>query len=368
MQTENTDPRAGWTSASSAESDNKCPGRHLAQKGIPEQPSPDSKFGDQIHQALFKGSPEGLSAAQESIYDSVLAIEQKLCVKFFGPDVEGKTPNPVKEKRYWATHPSGLKHSAQLDRVHRRGTRALIIDVKSLAGEVAESPRNLQLRDQACLYDYATSAITEIGVAIVQPLATHSPELCVYTPADLTQAKNELWARVTASNNPDAPRIPGPIQCKFCRAKGVCVEYQKWASAMVPAPKSLVDVPVSQWSPEQRVQFCDEFDVAQKWLNDCWQAMETGAKADPNFVPGYGLKDNSPRGKIVNLQKVFDRSNVLGVPLADFLEKSTITKEDLTELTRKFSKKKGKELESAVKQVIANDVQLSQVKQSLKKL
>ena len=361
--------RGQWTSASNAASDKLCPGRHNAQKGTPEARDRDSDFGDQVHQALAKGDPVGLSADQESIYLSVLEIEKKLCVKFFGPEVEGITPNPVKEKRYWSNwaDPS-FRHSGQLDRAHRKGTRALILDVKSLAGEVAESPKNMQLRDLACLFDMNNTALLEIGVAIVQPLVTHSPEICVYSRADLMTARTEMYLRVQASNRPDAPRVAGPVQCKFCRAQSRCPEYATYVSSLLPITESLVDVPVQQWSPEQRRSFCDNYDIAQKWLDNAWKAMEAGAKSQPDFVPGYALKDNPQRGKIVNLQAVFDRASALGVPLADFLKSSTIGKGDLKELLRTHAKAKGKALDAAVEKVVGDDKEMSALSQSLKKV
>jgi hypothetical protein len=360
--------RGQWTSASSAQADRNCPGRHNAQKGIPETPSSDSDFGTLIHKALEKGDPAGLTADQESIYLSVLEIEKKLCVKFFGPEVEGLTPNPVKEKRFWSNWADpAFKHSGQVDRAHRKGTKALIVDIKSLAGEVVESPSNLQLRDLACLFDMNNTALLEIGVAIIQPLVTHSPEICVYTRGDLMKARTEMYARVEASNKPNAPRIAGPVQCKFCRSKSACKEYSAYVGSLLPVPKSFVDVPVASWTPEQRQSFCDNFDIAQKWLNAAWEAMVAGAEKDGGFVPGYQLKDNPQRGTIINLQKVFDRASELGIPLADFLEKSTIGNGNLKELLRSFAKLKGKALDMAADKVIGDDEKLSAPSRSLKK-
>jgi hypothetical protein len=361
--------RGQWTSASSAGADKLCPGRHQAQAGIPNAEDKSSLFGDAVHQALAKGDPAGLSADQESIYLSVLEIEKKLCVKFFGPEVEGITPNPVREKRYWSNwaDPS-LMHSGQVDRAHRKQTKALIVDIKSLAGEVAESPTNMQLRDLACLFDMNSVGIVELGVAIIQPLVTHSPEICVYSRADLMKARTEMYLRVEASNRPNAPRIPGPVQCKFCRAKSTCREHAAYVGTLLPAPRVLVDVPIAEWTPEQRQQFCDTFDIAQKWLDAAWDAMVEGARKSPDFVPGYKLKENPQRGTIINLQRVFDRASALGVPLADFLEVSTIGKGNLKELLRKFAKLRGKQLDAQADKVVGEDEKLSEASQSLKKV
>jgi hypothetical protein len=360
--------RGIWTSASNAQADSLCPGRHQAQKGINDTDSESAEFGTQIHAALANGNSAGLSAAQESIYESVLEIEKKILSKYYGPEVLTLQPAPICERRFWAIWPDGFKHSGQVDRAHRKGVKALILDVKSLAGEVAESPRNMQLRDLACLFDIGTTALLEVAVAIIQPLVTHSPELCVYNRSDLNKARLEMYLRVSASNKPDAPRVPGAVQCKFCRAKAVCSEYSAYASALVPAPKDLVSVPVSQWTPEMRQSFCDNFDMAQKWLDGCWAALEAGAMGDPDFVPGYAMKDGQSRSKIVNLQAVFDRASGVGVPLVEFLAQSTVSKESLTEMVRKATSLKGKKLTDEVSRVIGTDFVKSECRQSLKKL
>lgn len=368
MTTVSSQDRGEWTSASNAQADALCMGRHQAQKGIPDVTSPDAAFGNAIHHALATGNPAGLTAQQEDIYESFLAIEQKLLVQFFGPQVQGLKPNPVCEKRYWAKWPDGLQHSGQLDRVHRIREKVLIIECKSLVGEIPESPRNMQLRDQAALFDIGNALVQEIGVAVIQPLATHSPELCVYNREHLMRAREEMYKRVAASNKPDAPRTAGELQCKFCKAKPQCAQYQAFAGSLVPVNKSLVDVPVASWTPAQRAQFCDSYSVAQKWLDNCWDAMEQLAKADPNAVPGYAMVPGSPRSKIVNLQAVFDRASTKGVALNDFLKQATISKEALTEMTRAASKLKGKALTAAIAEIIGNDVEKSEVKASLKKV
>lgn len=369
LTTTNAQDRGEFTSASSAQADKNCPGRFLAQKGIPDESSRDADFGNAIHAALARGDSTGLDVTQESIYDSFKAIEDKLVREFFF--VELPAAHLTVEKRYWVNFDNGTttyRHSGQLDRMWRLGTKALILECKSLAGEVAESPENLQLRDQVCLYAAGTTALNTVAVAVIQPLVTHSPKLCVYQKADIERATREMFARIIQSNDPASPRVAGELQCKFCKARGKCPEYQRFAGSLVPMPRSLVDVPVAQWTPAERTEFCDSFDIAQKWLDNCWSAMEKGAREDPNFVPGWHLVDGSPREKIINLQAVYERATAYRVPLNDFLGRSSISKKDLAELIRLHGKLKGKALEAAKDEIIGDDVAVSDVKASLKKI
>lgn len=256
--------RGQWTSASSAQADSLCPGRHLAQRGIPDEPTDASSFGNRIHAALAARKGDGLTVEEESIYESCLEIERKVLLKYFGPEVANAVPHPSVEQRYWIQWADGLRHSGQVDVAYRKATKALIIDWKSLAGEVKESPSNMQLRDQACLVDWNTPLLAEVATVIIQPLVTHDPDICVYTKADLAMSREEMYRRVAASNSQSSPRMPGEAQCKYCKAKSRCPEYSRWSTSMVALPKSLVDIPVLDWTPDQRRQFCDAFDIAQR--------------------------------------------------------------------------------------------------------
>ena len=169
------------TSASNAAADSLCPGRHLAQAQFPEEEKDrDSAYGTRVHDALAAQNPTMLTAEQESIYESCNAIVEKVLPIFFGEEIKNMLAVPNREKRYWIKWADGLQHSAQVDAVYRKGTKALIVEFKTLNGDQQESSRNAQLRDQAVLFDFNCPLLTEIGVVVVQPLVTHSPELCVY--------------------------------------------------------------------------------------------------------------------------------------------------------------------------------------------
>ena len=70
MNTEIKDERQVHTSASNASADRKCPGRAIAQRGIPEVKSDDAEHGRAIHEALAKQDPTGLDVDQMDIYES----------------------------------------------------------------------------------------------------------------------------------------------------------------------------------------------------------------------------------------------------------------------------------------------------------
>jgi Protein of unknown function (DUF2800) len=359
MQTEIKDERQGWTSASSAAMDKRCPGRFLAQKNLPEVKTDAAEHGRAIHEALKKQDATGLDFGQEEIYQACRTIEAKVVAQFFSIDqATAEASKPFREQRYWIHWKDDLQHSGQIDSAHKVKTRALIVEYKTLAGDVPGSPENAQLRDQVCLFDHNYAGLlTEIGTVVIQPLVTHSPKITIYKREHMAQVMKAMHERVAASNNPNSPRVPGEVQCKFCKAAsaGVCKEYNQWAASSVMANTSLVDVPVSEWTPAQCVIFLDKMGVAQKWLDNCKEAMKARIKADPNAIPGWKLEDGDERQTIINAQSVFERFSEIGGSLAQFMDCIGIGKGDLKKSIAGITKARGKTLEKELEAVIGKD-------------
>lgn len=343
--------RKGWTSASSASYDALCPGRHLAQKNIPEpETTDDAMFGRIVHAALAKGSDEGLTVEQQDIYESCQKIAAKLVDQCFGPDAP--KVKVFNEQRLWVKIKAPIdgayyEHSGQFDRLYRHGTRGLLIDFKTLNSDVPASPSNEQIRDLVVL-SARSLVITEILAAVVQPLVTHDPELVLYDPVSIQQSEQDMFERVRRSNDPKSPRIPGAEQCHWCRFKPRCPEHAKWQSQNLPAPMSVLDMPVATWTPEQRAMFCERKGDAQKWLDECEAELKKLMKADENAVPGFYLKPGNILRPVTDPQELFNRFSALGGTLEQFMQCVGITKERLELQVRNITKAKGKGLKDKV--------------------
>lgn len=364
----NPQQRGDFTSASNAQADALCPGRHLAQYGLPDERSSDSMFGTRVHDALAKGNGEGLSPQEEDIYESCKAIEDKIVEKFFGPEIKDLARFPDREKRFWIQWSNGMKHSGQIDAAYRHKLKALVIEYKALPGDVPDSPRNMQLRDQAVLYDFNNQMLAEVATVVIQPLVTHSPEICVYNREQIVRARDEMFARVFKSNQPDSPRVAGEVQCKFCKAKGNCPEYTKFVSGEVAnSPASLMLVPVSKWTPVQRVLFMERAAIVEKWIDTTKAEMKRLLKADPDSIPGYELTPGRNMSNIINAQKVFENFSSVGGSLDQFMGCIKITKEKLAAEVRVVTKAKGKKLNEAVEAIIGDNVERSVAEPSIGK-
>jgi hypothetical protein len=364
------DERRGATSASNAQADELCAGRFLAQKGLPEKSSDDANTGRLIHAALEKQDPAGLSLEQREIYDACREIEAVQIAKLWPTTSKAfirreerlfcKVPGPDGKPLY--------DHSARLDCYYRTGVDAVIVEYKTGNNDAPESPRNLQLRDQAVLLARQPAALLQnIAVLVIQPLVTHSPEVTMYLPADIATAEQRMFERVRRSNDPNSPRTPGELQCKFCLAKSRCPEYQKFAGALVPQMTSLLDVPVESWTPEQRGQFLDRRKVAQDWLDNCEKAMKSGLADNPAFATGWTLAPGRVRETISNAQDCFARFLAAGGKQEDFMGTVSIVKGRLKEALAAATGTKGKALDAALKALLAGITETSTDAPTLKK-
>lgn len=366
------DVRAGWTSASRAPADALCPGRHLAQRGIPEpERAKDAAHGDRIHQALAGVGPDGerdtavtskLGLEERETFDACRAIEKKIVLNYFGNTKE--LMRVFRHQRQWVQVGAGeqkFMHSGEADVIYRVGTRLLIADYKTLLGDHTESSRNLQLRDLAVLAWGAMRPITEVATVIIQPFVTHSPEICIYTGDDLVQAQQEMFLRVAASNNPDSLRIPGEVQCNFCLAKTKCVEYQKWSAQFTPsALQELVYTAMDKWTPEQAAKAAAALGPAYDFLDN------VKAWLKEHVPPGWTLAPGAIRETIINPQECWNRFEKLGGTLEQFLLCISIGKAKLKEQTSAVTGQTGLELEKKMKQITDGIVDVSQNAPSLK--
>lgn len=367
----------GHTSASNALADSLCPGRHLAQAGLPEPPSSnDAKSGSQIHAVLANQWDVGnLSLEQREMFDACREIEKRVVIDYFGE----QPPAPVRvvreqadgSTRCWVKfgkNGSTYEHSGQPDVVYRSGTKALVVEYKTGANEVAESPRNMQLRDQAALLYGNLTVLDEIATVVVQPLVTHDPQVCVYSKADLERATVEMYERVIASNNPNSPRVAGETQCAFCLAKKLCVTYQKWAAQCTPpAMQVALGVPMASWTPEQRATAANALGP-EDFLDELKDFLKSGLKADAAFVPGWGLKPGAKMEAITNPQACFDRFAAQGGTLDQFMGCVKVGKTRLKEELHATTKLKGKALDTAMGKLTEGIVEAGQKEPSLKRL
>lgn len=115
----------------------------------------------------------------------------------------------------------------------------LVTDLKYGAGKVVEPTENKQLKI------YALGALLAIGkpakeitVRIVQPRIEHEDGRVRdwnFPAIELLDFSAEISEAAIVTRKPDAPLVPGEVQCGFCPARHCCPELEKKHHALVAA-------------------------------------------------------------------------------------------------------------------------------------
>ncbi|HEX2880503.1 MAG TPA: DUF2800 domain-containing protein [Polyangiaceae bacterium] len=309
------DPRAGRPSASQIEQMFLCPGSWSAQRGLPELPPDNANVRDsgiRIHAALAGDvrELETLSSDEMTTYEEMTRKTQELVEKH-GYDQN----NFIAESRMWF----GSEFSGQPDRAYRALPRLLIIDYKAGFLPVTTASENPQL---ACLgvLGIHTYGAAEVTVAII-PRFGAIKECATYSLESAEAALVKIREIIEDAEKPEAPLRPGDKQCLYCRAKFRCGVRLNQLKTLAPVDSKLLPT----LTGEQLVELLDIAPRIEKIITDIRAEAKRRLKSNED-VPGYYLKEGSPRDSITDLNTVFERLKTLGVTVEQFTSECGITK------------------------------------------
>lgn len=161
----------------------------------------------------------------------------------------------------------------------------------------------------------------KIGLAIVQPRCFSEPQIETITGAELMKWVNQvLIPGAAATQDPNAPRVPGEAQCQYCPVKGTCKELAH-SSALAVGAVDVTDfhtvfepLPPTEMSPEVLAGVAEKAAMVIKWLEavkvEVANRLYTGRE-----VPGWKLV----RGKRGNREWTGDEDAIVAVLRNNFL-------------------------------------------------
>ena len=303
----NNDEREGFPSCSGMEGYSLCPGKFLSERSVAKKKRRKAvvemaEHGDTVHDLLrrhFSGetvAPEGVDPVVWKTFCKARMIAEDALAKWSC----GEYPSLIVEARVWSnTWGDGFRFSGKPDIVAMikkdGGHHILILDFKSLYGDHAKSPKNLQLRSLAAIHAM-NPMIHSATVAIIQPNISSSVDFCFYSRPDLDRAIVESKAIVTASMTEGSPRVAGGVQCKYCTFKNKCDEYNAWKSGALIHPVGSLP-PSTTWTPEMWMVFLEKEKEARDWIADRKAEAEEMLAENPDAIPMFAL---SEKGKITS--------------------------------------------------------------------
>lgn len=329
-----TSERPNHPTASGVERLVLCPGSwQLEQKAPPQEQSEDAATGDRIH-AILAGKEVDASEEEKECAKTCEALTEKLISDLFRTTSKGAVI--LREKRF---HLPGVEFSGKPDFVLIDGGMALIVDYKTGRGDVADSSGNWQLLSLAVLIRWAFPEVEKIYVAIIQPWVSPQTSACAYEAGHLRVATETLVSKLSDAHIPDAKRIPGEKQCKYCKAKSICPEAQSQVAALVPADYGAM-------APAVIGQLLEKCIVAEGVI----ESIRTRAKEilfqAPDAIPGWSLEPGAKRRIITNTEKAYQNlAHVLtGQEFASCCKVTLGKLEKLVQKNRKMTANEAKDL------------------------
>ena len=247
---------------------------------------PLSTSGVDIHKGLHLDDFSKLNDDERKIAERARDLREDLVERWMDGDGVYKT---FSEERLW-----GLDEqvSGQVDFGIQKGSRAIIIDYKTGYLDAIEAEQNMQLKCYAVLVKEKFPHLEEITVAIIQPRVWPEVSQAFF---------DQKFADCPAGNrghhceifDPKAERHPGPIQCKYCKAKADCPEA-------IALTTDLIKYENLELPSEKLPELLDACGAAKKII----AAIEARAKSilelDSGAVAGWTLKAGATMTKVAS--------------------------------------------------------------------
>ena len=229
-----------------------CPGRPRMESDPdcpPAGASDIAESGTAIHDELADKPSRDLEVSEEIRKDQCERQVAMVIERFGLPEEEHKETLELEVKFKSGVVPG------HPDRVLVYPDFVVVVDYKTgWGGSTPPAELNLQLSAYAIgvALKFKRAAA---WVAIIEPSTRREPDLCYYDKAALGARWREIDAILAEAAKPDAPLVPGDLQCKYCRARAICP-----AARAEVAKLSKLDTDFGRWkalTPAERLEVYD---------------------------------------------------------------------------------------------------------------
>ncbi|MEO0624104.1 MAG: DUF2800 domain-containing protein [Pseudomonadota bacterium] len=274
----------------------RCPGSIAASEGKPDDPGEAALEGTRAHEIAERVLKQGLTSATEAFEDAFGPDDKEMAIAVdrYVELVRAEPGDHFYEERVSLEgYVPGGGGTADTIVLSPDGYRLSVMDLK-YGYERVDAEENPQLMSYGlgALEDFSflSDDIEEVRLTIVQPRLDHVSTWSIRAD-DLRQWGQEVLAPAArAVDAPDAPRVPGKEQCKFCPAKGVCGAFAEFSLEAAREGFEVEDDTRSSrdLTPEEISEALGKLAAVRKWAD----AIEEEAKRTLELgqaVPGWKL-------------------------------------------------------------------------------
>lgn len=251
-----------------------CPGAPNAQRGLPDDAGFEAAQGTVFHDyadmcLTFGLEPHHFTVGTKHIQDGYeVTFDQEMVDKMYAGldyirEIMAAHPDAILRVEQWVDIPALGKDN--LGR-QRGGTSDVCITIPSLRliicfdwkyGGIPVYPtenNQARLYVLGCWHEFAADLLgndphgVKVLIHIEQPRAPGGGGEWPTTMADILAWGEDVALKVAATEDPDAPRLPGHKQCRYCRARKTCGAKALWEFDMFGAKFEDADVFVENYN------------------------------------------------------------------------------------------------------------------------
>lgn len=299
---------------------------------------------------------------------------------------EGSKCLDIREKTFWVysdyKSKSGRLFPCHPDRILYWPAEQVLVVLDYKFGYIPVTPANANYQLRAYILALAAEyPFKKAYGAITQP-RLHDEKLSshytVYGKRDLSWVSEEIIGIFNDTHEPNAPRVPSPQACQYCRGLGgSCPESLKMT---IEAPRDLMQLVAERRNDPARVAQAFEamapnIQVAKMFVDASWKMFREALKMYPDHFTEWKLQSTGDMPRIVDTIEAFNRLQGLGVGDKEYMEacKLSIGKvEDLVyrktkAVTKAYTKDRAKnDVRTALGEVLQLEPKEKRVVRSLK--
>jgi Protein of unknown function (DUF2800) len=287
--------RLDLPSASSARRRRLCVGsenliRALAEHNLlAEIPAgPDAESGQAVH-AAWAGEPVKLNGNQALTLEDLQRLEQMLVADWSA----GEEVYLIgREERLWLRQRLEPLMSGQYDVAYgkRNGKSVLILDAKTLYGEIDPAEYNDQLRELVALFFFNYPATEHFRVAILSPKLQERCTVADYDRTEAMLAYRLLKLSLAESAQPEAIRTPG-AHCGKCPARLNCEEARQMIGNTYNLAKRIESGEFRIPLGEKGARIIENIKSAKVLLKGLEDRYKQQLLDEPDSIPGWRMKE-----------------------------------------------------------------------------
>lgn len=318
-----TDPeRLDLPSASSARRRRCCVGSenlirelraHNLLAEIPEDP--DAASGTLVH-AGWAGQEVTLNGNQSLTLDDLWRLEAMILTDWSG----GQEAYLIgREQRLWVHDGFDPVISGQYDVAYGKNSfkSVLILDAKTLYGEVDPAEYNDQLRELVALFYYNNPQTEQITVAILAPKLRERCTIAVYDRYEMELAYRLMRLSLADAAQPDAVRTPGNY-CTRCPARNNCEEVRGLVGRTYNIARRIEEGDYQIPLGDKGAAYLENIKTVRAILKSLEEAYKAKLAESPDAIPGWRLKEGKKIRQIQEPEKAFARAKQQWFSETDF--------------------------------------------------